>query len=247
MPHQGAAGDHKVRSRGIERLIDKEIFLLPSEVGIYLRDRLVEEAADRGGRIRNGLEGLFERGFVVQGLTGVGDEDGRDAEGVIDDKHRGSRIPGRVASGLECGADASVGERGCVRFLLGEGLSVKSLYDSTLAVILDQRVVLLGGALCQRLEPVGHVGHVMLHSPLFHTLCDSVSGLPVKGLSVVDAVKERVQGLGVQVLVHFGTVKDQFSVVVGGLALRALSRNCLLLEGFLHQIKSVNAHNLSIC
>ena len=90
MPHQGAAGDHKVRSRGIERLIDKEIFLLPSEVGIYLRDRLVEEAADRGGRIRNGLEGLFERGFVVQGLTGVGDEDGRDAEGVIDDKHRGS-------------------------------------------------------------------------------------------------------------------------------------------------------------
>ena len=107
--------------------------------------------------------------------------------------------------------------------------------------------MLLGGALCQRLEPVGHVGHVMLHSPLFHTLCDSVSSLSVKRLAVVDAVKQRIQSLDVQVLVHLGTVKDQFSVIVGGLALRAFSRNSLLLEGFLHQIKSVNAHNLSIC
>ena len=180
MPHQGAAGDHKVRSRGIERLINKEIFLLPSEVGIYLRDRLVEEAADRGGRIRNGLEGLFERSFVVQGLTGVGDEHRRDAERVINDEHRGSRIPGRVAPRLEGGADAAVRERGGVRLLLGEGFSVESLDDSTLAVIVDQGIVLLGGTLGQRLEPMRHMGDMVFHSPFLHTFGHSVSGLPVQ-------------------------------------------------------------------
>ena len=247
MSHQSPAGDHQVRSRGIEGLIDKEIFLLPAKVGIYLRDRLVEKTADRNGCVGDGFQGLLERGLVVKSLAGVGDEDGRDAEGVVHDEDRGCRVPCRVASGLECGADASVGERGGVRLLLREGFAVEGLDDPSFAVVVDQGVVLLRGAFGQRLEPVGDVGDMMLHRPFFHSSGDSVGGLPVKGLAFVDAVKQRIQSLGVQVLVHLGTVKDQFSVVVGGLALRAFSRNSLLLEGFLHQIKSVNAHNLSIC
>ena len=180
MSHQGAAGDHQVRPRGIEGLIDKEIFLLPSKIGIHLRDRLVEESADQKSRVGDGLESLFQRGLVVQRLAGVGDEHRRDAERVINDEHRGSRIPGRVAPRLEGGADAAVRARGGVRLLLGEGFSIESLDDSTLAVIVDQGIVLLGGTLGQRLEPVRHMGDMVFHSPLLHTFGHSVSGLPVQ-------------------------------------------------------------------
>ena len=50
------------------------------------------------------------RGLVVGGFARVGDEDGRDAEGRIDDEGGRCRIPGRITARLEGIADTAVGE-----------------------------------------------------------------------------------------------------------------------------------------
>ena len=69
--HQRAAGDHEVRTGGIERLVDEEVLLLPSEIGVDFADRRIEKPADGQGCIRNGLEGALERSLVVKGLARV--------------------------------------------------------------------------------------------------------------------------------------------------------------------------------
>ena len=69
--HQGAPGNHEIRTGGVERLVHKEILLLPAEIAEYLPDLRVEHLANGQGRIGDGLEGLLERGLVVQGLSRI--------------------------------------------------------------------------------------------------------------------------------------------------------------------------------
>ncbi len=135
---QGASGDHQVRAGGVEAFVHKEILLFPAQVGIDLGHPGIEELADGDGRVAHGLEGLLERGLVVQGLAGIGNKDSRNAKGIFQDEDRGSRIPCRVAAGFEGGADAAAREGRGVRLLLGEHLAVESLDDAALAVIVNE-------------------------------------------------------------------------------------------------------------
>ena len=111
MSHKGSAGDHEIGPGGIEGFIHEEIFLLPSKIGVNLVHGRVEKTTDRCGGIRHRPERLLQRSLVIQCLSGVGDEHGRDAKGVIHDEYRGCGIPGRVASGLESSPYSAIGER----------------------------------------------------------------------------------------------------------------------------------------
>ena len=82
--------------------------------------RGVEEVAHLCGGAVNGVQCPEQRGLVVERLAGIGDEDGGDAEGVIDHKGRRRGVPGSVAASLEGVADAAVGETGAVGFLLSQ-------------------------------------------------------------------------------------------------------------------------------
>ena len=66
--------------------------------------------ANFGSSHIHGMQGTQERSLVVEGLAGIGDEYGGDAQGIVDDEHRTCGIPSRIAAGLESGTDATRGE-----------------------------------------------------------------------------------------------------------------------------------------
>ena len=236
VPHKGASCNHQVGAGGIERLVHEEVLLLPAEIGDDLADRRVEEPADGDGGVAHGLQRLLQGSLVVQGLAVVRDEDRGDAERVVLDEHRRCGIPGRISPGLEGGTDASAGERRRVRLLLYQALAVEGLDDPALSVIVDKRVMLLRSTLRKGLEPVRHMGHMVLHSPFLHSSRDPVGSLAVEGHALVDALEQGLESPGVEILAHLPAVEDELPEVVGCLALWNFHGNGLLLEGLLHQI-----------
>ena len=105
--HERASGEDEVGTRGVEVLVDEEILLLPSQVGDDLLHVGIEIVAHVSGGHVDGVEGTQQRCLVVEGLAGVGDEDGWYAERVVDDEHGARGIPCRVAARLEGGAYAA--------------------------------------------------------------------------------------------------------------------------------------------
>ena len=236
--HQRTARHQQVGAGGVKTFVDEEVFLFPAEVHLYLAHIVVEEAADVFGGLRNGVERTEQRGFVVERLAGVGDEDGGDTEGIVDDEHGRGRIPGAVASGFEGVSDAAVGERRGVGFLLYEQLAAESLHHTTLTVVLHEGIMLLGRTLGERLEPVGVVGDAHLLGPLLHPFGDGVGDGTVETGTVVDDVDEFVIHFCGQVFVHFFAVEHVLAEVFGGSLGRGFHFHSLLLEGFLYDLES---------
>ena len=185
MAHQCAAGHHQVWTGTEQRLVNQEIFLLPTQVASHLLHLGVEILAYGGGCLIDGVQRFLQWHLVVECLTREGDENRRNHQRVANHKHRRSRIPGRIAAGLECGADAAVRERRGVRLLLNQQLAFKFLNHAAFAVVLHKAVVLLGCAFRQWLKPVGIVGHAQLHCPFLHTLCHGIGYRQVERSTVV--------------------------------------------------------------
>ena len=87
MAHEGASGQEQVRAGGVKPFVDKEIFLFPAEECLYFVHFRIEVAAYIYGCLVNCPQCLQKRSLIVQGLSGIGDEDGRDAEGVVNDEY----------------------------------------------------------------------------------------------------------------------------------------------------------------
>ena len=138
-----------------------------------------------------------------------------------------------VGMRLEGGADAAAGERRGVRLLLGEHLAVEGFDHAAFSVVVDQGVVFLGSTLGQGLEPVGDVGHAVLHRPFFHAAGHAVGGLAVKGVSALDAVKQGVEAFSIKILAHLLAVEHEFAEVLGSFPSGNVCRNLFPLEGFL--------------
>ena len=179
MTHEGAAGEHEVRAGGEEVFVYQEVFLFPAQEGVHALHFGVEELAHGNGCIVYGLEGLLERGLIVQCFSGVGNEDGGDAQGVVLDEYGGGRIPGGVAAGFEGGADTAVGEGGGVGLLLNQGFAVELLNHAAFSVGVQEGVVFLCGALGEGLEPVGDMGGAVLQRPYLHAFGYFVGGCGV--------------------------------------------------------------------
>ena len=111
MAHQCPAGHHQVWAGAEQRLVYKEILLLPAQVAHHFPDIGVEILANGSGCLVHGVERLLQRHFVVERLTGIRDKHGGNHQRVTYHKHGRCGIPRGVAAGLECGADAAVGKR----------------------------------------------------------------------------------------------------------------------------------------
>ena len=172
--HQGAACEHEVGASRVETLVNEEIFLLPTEVADNLLYFRIEIVAYFCGCHVYGVKRAKQRCLVVECLACVRDEDCGDTQRVVDDEHGRCGIPSRVATGLECVTDTAVRERAGIGLLLYEQLARELLYHATLAVVLNERVVLLGSAFGKGLEPVGVVCHAVLVGPLLDALSHSV-------------------------------------------------------------------------
>ena len=81
-------------------------------------------------------------------------------------------------------------------------------HHTTLTVVLDERVVLLGCSLRQRLEPVGVVGDTILCGPLLHAGSDNIGNLTIQTGTVVHHVDHLLKDILRQILVHLLTVED---------------------------------------
>ena len=77
-----------------------------------------------------------------------------DAQDIVLDKGGASGIPSGVATGLEGGAQAAVGEAGGIGLALDEVLARKLGNGGAVVVGLQEAVVLLGSNARKRLEPV---------------------------------------------------------------------------------------------
>ena len=166
--HEGTACEQQVGAGCIEALIYEEVLLLPAEVALNLLHCGIEIVAYLCGSYVDGMQGALQRSLVVESFTTIGDEDGGDTQRIVDDKDGRCGIPGRVAAGLEGGADTARGEGRGIGLLLDEQLTSELLDHAALAIVLDERVVLLGRSFRQRLEPVGVVGNAVLYGPLLH-------------------------------------------------------------------------------
>ena len=111
VPQQRAACHHKVGACRVERFIDQEVFLLPTQVANHFLDFGIEILSHSRSGAVNRIEGLLQGHLVVERLTRVGDEYRGNHQCVADDKHRRSGVPGTVATGLKRAADAAVRKR----------------------------------------------------------------------------------------------------------------------------------------
>ena len=100
-----------------------------------------------------------------------------------------------------------------------------------------------GSTVGKRLEPVSNVCNAVLKGPCLHTCGNAVGSLAIQMSTVVDAVNQSIESLGIKILVHLVTVEYQLSEIVGNLSCRCLHSSCLLLESILHHIKSKFTHS----
>ena len=136
------------------------------------RSVVAEQLQNPLGLRVQGLHRSQQRRLLVQRLAGPRDERRRDAErravGVFQDVGRAGDVPGRVAAGLEGGADAARGEARGVGLALDQFLAGELGDGVAVAVGGEEAVVLLGGQAGQRIEDVGVVGGPLLDRPVLH-------------------------------------------------------------------------------
>ena len=183
-----------------------------------------------------------QRGLVVERLARVGYEDGGYAERVVHDEDRRRGVPCRVAPRLEGVANAPAGKRTGVGLLLHEQLSRELLDHATLEIVLDERVVLLGRAFSQRLEPVRIVRHAHLGGPLLDACGHGVGYRAVEPGPVVNDVCQFLVDVLGQVLVHFLPVEHIFPEVLIGPFSRCFHFQGLLLESLCNYLESEVVH-----
>ena len=181
-----APGLQEVRALHVETTVDEEILLLGSKSYLYMRLRLAELAHQPLDRLRDGLDRAEKRRLHVERVAGERAERRRYAQGravlVALHERGGSRIPCRVAARLEGGTEPARRERARVGLAANEVLPREPLHRLRGARRLEKRIVLLGRAARERLEPVGEVRRALLDRPVLHARSDCVGDRRIEGL-----------------------------------------------------------------
>ena len=242
--HERAACQKEVWTSGIETFIHEKVFLLPAEIARHLLHSRVEVVTNLCGSHVDGLQGTQQGRFVVERLAAIRNEYCRDDECVVDDKDRACRVPGRVAASLESAPDTSGGERRGVGFLLNEQLAAEFLNHAAFTVVLDERVVLLGRAFREGLEPMRIVRHAVLPTPLHHAGSHGIRHLAVEASAIVDNIYHLIINVLREILVHLLAVKDMLAKVLARSFTRCFYAKRLLLERLADNLKSqIVCHN----
>ncbi len=210
---EGAAGEDEVGTCLVVLLLDQEVLLLGATRGDDAPGLLAKELEHALCLLLKGDLGAQERGLLVQGLAGVGDECRGDAEDLVLDEGGAHGVPDGVAACLEGGAQAAGGEGGGVGLALDELLAREGHQHGAVVLGVDEGVMLLGGDAGEGLEPVGEVGGAVLQGPLLHRVSHGVGDAQVYGLAVVDGLTQLlVYGLG-QAFLHVCVGEDQAPVL----------------------------------
>ena len=210
---EGAAALDEVGPLEPEGLVDEEILLLRAERADHAPVRPLAEAGHQPPhRLLHRLHGAQEGRLLVEHLTGVGAEDGGDAEGgavgVALDEGRARNVPGRVAARLEGTPQPAGGETRCIRLAHDQVLAGEARERPPHARRLEEGVVLLGGAAGERLEPVGEVRRAAVHRPLLEGVGHLVGDGGIERRVVAHRVQQRLRRVLRQILAHDALVED---------------------------------------
>ena len=214
MPQQGALGQRKVGTGGVEILIHQEILLLPAKISDHLVHLRIEITTHLNSRLAQRLDGTDQRSLIVQCLTCIGNKHRRNTERVVHDKGGRRGIPSGVATGLEGVTQATVGEAGGIRLLLHQQLTAELLDHATIPIMLHKGIMLLSRAIGQRLEPVRIVGHSLFQSPHAHTRRHVIRDLAVDRYAVINRIGEGLIGLFREILLHRLPIEDVLSIIL---------------------------------
>ena len=199
---EGAAGDDQILALTVGILLDQEVLLLVADGRHDLLGGLAKEGQDALGLAIERGHGAQQRGLLVQGLARVGAEGGGDAQDLVLNKGGAGGIPSGVATGLEGGTQAAVGEAGGVRLALDEVLARKLGNGGAVVVGLQEAVVLLGSDARERLEPVGVVRSALGDGPDLHGVSDGVGHVQVERLTVLEGCSEALPNVLGEVVFH---------------------------------------------
>ena len=211
--HQGTSGDAKVGTCVVQGCIDQKIFLFPSQVGIYSFYVGCKHFTNRCGGFVYGCKGLQEGSLVVECFACIRDEDGWDTKGLVYNECRRRYVPCGVSSCFEGVTDTSVWEARCIGFLLDEELARKAFDYISVFVEFNETVVLLGGAISQRLKPVSVMGYIECFGPTLHAVGNHVGHFAVERNTLFDSIYNGFVGFARKEFLHFLTVEDVSSVV----------------------------------
>ncbi len=108
--HKRTAGEQEVGTSSVETFVYEEVLLFPTEVGGNAGYVLVEILANCSSGFVNGGKCLLERSLVVESLTRITYEDGRNHKRIAYDEHGRCGIPCGIAASLKGGTDTAIGE-----------------------------------------------------------------------------------------------------------------------------------------
>ena len=190
----GAASLQKVGTPHVKAPVDEKILLLGAKSDLDMRLRLGELRHQPLHRAGERLERAKKRRLHVERVARERAKRRRYAQGraVLVALHEsgGSRVPRRVASGLESRPEAARGERARIRLAADQVLAGETLHRLRGTGRFKESVVLLGRAAGERLEPVGEVGRALPDGPVLHARGDRVRDGRIEGLPVTHRRKQ---------------------------------------------------------
>ena len=201
VPHECATCEHQIGTSVVEGFIHEEVFLFPAKVGVNVLDLFVEVRAYLACGVTECRRRADERGLVIQSLPGISNEHRRDTQRITDQEHRRRGIPRRVTARLEGVTDTSARKRRCVGLLLIQRVTAELLKQQAVFEG-KERVMLLGSAACERLEPVREVRCTALDSPLTDTDSHDAGYVAMDRATVIYVVEQLLQYILGYILLH---------------------------------------------
>ena len=195
-------GDDQVLALAVGVLLDQEVLLLVTHGRNDFLWRLAEQRQNALGLTRERGHGAQQRGLLVQGLARVGAESRGDAQDIVLDKGGAGGIPSGVATGLEGGAQAAVGEAGGIGLALDEVLARKLGNGGAVVVRLEEAVVLLGSDARKRLEPVRVVRSTLGDGPDLHGMGNGVGHIQVERLTALEGCSKALPNVLGEAVLH---------------------------------------------
>ena len=214
---QGAAGKDQVLALCVVLAVDQEIFLLRAYGGGYTLNILAEQLEDAARLCADGVHRAQQRRFLIEDLTGVGAECGRNVKGTILYKCVAGRVPCGVAACLEGCAQTAGRERRCVRFALDQLLAGELHHHMTVVGRRDERVVLFGGDAGHRLEPVRVMGCTLADRPVLHCRCNNSSNIGVDRGALAHGLLQLLVNVLGKTFFHHSVVKHHAAEQLGNI------------------------------
>ena len=206
---EGASRQAQILPLGVQILGQEEILLLGTDTGNdTLGLGVAEEPQDPQSLPGHLVHGAQQRGLLVQGLAGVGEEAGGNIQASVPDEGKGGGIPGGIAPCLKGGTQTAGGEAGGIRLAPNQLLAGKFHNHPTVSRGRNEGIMLLRGDARHRLEPVGVVSGSLLQRPLLHGLGNFIGYVQGQPLSLRHAVLPGLIGLQGQPLLHGCLVKN---------------------------------------